>query len=300
MLTTCPDVLFSANSRLKKRLETIAWQEISLGTLNFDQLVADRDRAHVLALASEEAQSVWSKVEEHALSLPLYPLVVSEGDKIATDASRLLRLAPVLMHPVEELIQESVRSLLQHSAWLNRQLAAVDPETELLTQNSQCEWDRCSIGVVGAVRVPSNSSVPNLTEQLELLRLNAYAAIDHVPAARLSTDELWTLLLVVAVPWSSEELKTRSAESSILRDFVSDTIGSRKLIVPSDEWVGGLLSPVASGGPNWHPTTDDPLRDQLGESVENPEELAALEVLFKKRLSAEDFDRLVKLLGRTQ
>jgi hypothetical protein len=38
----------------------------------------------------------------------------------------------------------------------------------------------------------------------------------------------------------------------------------------------------------------------LGESVENPEELAALEVLFKKRLSAEDFDRLVRLLGRTQ
>jgi hypothetical protein len=298
MLTDAPDVLFSANSKLKKQLETIAWQEISVGTLNLDQLVADRGRAHVLALAPEEAQSVWSEVEEHALSLPLYPLVVSEGGKIATDASPLLRLAPVLMQPLEGLIQDTVRNLLQHSALLRRQLKAVDQETELLTQNSQCEWDRCSVGVVGVVSVPCNSSVPSLTEQLELLRLNAYAAIDRVPTARLSTDDLWTLLLVVAVPWNREELKTRDAESAILRTFVSDTIGSRKLILPSDEWVAALLGPVARSGPNWHPTSDDPIRDQLRKLVKNPEELAALEVLFKKRLSAEDFDRLVTLLGK--
>lgn len=300
MRTNAPDVLFSATSMLKTQLEAIAWQEISVGTLDLDQLVADRSRAHVLVLGSEEAQGGWSQVEEHALDLPLYPLVVSDGDHIAKDASVCLRLAPVLRQPVDGLIQDAVRSLLEQSAWLYRKLASVDPETELLTQNSQCEWDRCGVGVVGIVRVSRHSSEISLTEQLELLRLNAYAAIDRVPNARLSTDDLWTLLLIVAVPWTSEELSGREAEAAILRNFVGDTIGSRKLIMPSDKSIGALLGPVAGSGSIWYPTSDDPLRDQLRVSVTNPEELQALEVLFKKRLSPDDFNRLVTALGRKQ
>ena len=191
-----------------------------------------------------------------------------------------------------------MRGLLQRSAWLYRELASVDPDTELLTQNSQCEWDKCSVGVVGVVRVPLIASTQSLSEQLELLRLNAYAAIDRIPTGRLSTDDLWTLLLVIAVPWSREELNSRDVELEVLRKFVGDTIGSRKLIVSSDESVRALLGPVAGSRSTWLPTSNDPLRDQLFASVKNPEELGALEVLFKKRLSADDFDRLITALRR--
>jgi hypothetical protein len=137
-----------------------------------------------------------------------------------------------------------------------------------------------------------------LSEQLELLRLNAYAAVDRVPTARLSTDDLWTLLLVIVVPWKREELNSRDVELGVLRKFVGDTIGSRKLIVSSDESVRALLGPVAGSRSIWYPTSDDPLRDQLLASVKNPEELKALEVLFKKRVSADDFDRLITALRR--
>jgi hypothetical protein len=297
-MTNAHDVLFSAASKLKKQLETIAWKEISVGTLEIDQLLADRSRAHVLVLDAEEAQRVWGEVEDHALDVPLYPLVVSDGVSIAKDASALLRLAPVLRQPVDESIQDTIRSLLQRSAWLYRELASVDAETELLSQNSQCEWDRCSIGVVGVVRIPNGSSAADLTEALELLRINAYAAIDRLPISRLSTDDLWTLLLIVAVPWDREQLTGMEAESAILRRFVGDTIGSRKLIMSSDESVRGLLGPIVGSASMWYPTSDDPLRDQLRTLIRDPEELRALEVLFKKRLSADDFDNLISALGR--
>jgi hypothetical protein len=297
-MRNAPDVLFPANSTLKKQLETVAWQEISVGTLDLAQVDADPNRAHVLMLASDEAQTVWRAVEERALDLPLYPLVVGDSGYIAKEASPLLRLAPFLKHPVEGEIQDTVRGLLQRSAWLYRELASVDSDTELLTQNSQCEWDRCSVGVVGVVTITLNSSTESLSEQLELLRLNAYAAVDRVPTARLSTDDLWTLLLVIVVPWKREELNSRDEELGVLRKFAGDTIGSRKLIVSSDESVRALLGPVAGSRSMWYPTSDDPLRDQLLASVKNPEELKALEVLFKKRVSADDFDRLITALRR--
>lgn len=297
-MRNAPDVLFPVSSTLRKQLETIAWQEISVGTLDLAQLGEDRSRAHVLMLGSDEARTVWREVEEHALDLPLYPLIVGDGGQIAEDASFLLRLAPFLTQPVDGAIQDTVRGLLQRSAWLHRELASVDPDTKFLTQNSQCEWDKCSVGVVGVVRVPLIASTQSLSEQLELLRLNAYAAIDRIPSGRLSTDDLWTLLLVIAVPWSREELNSRDAESAILRKFVGDTIGSRKLIMSSDESVRVLLGPVAGNRSTWLPTSNDPLRDQLLASVKNPEELGALEVLFKKRLSADDFDRLITALRR--
>jgi hypothetical protein len=139
-----------------------------------------------------------------------------------------------------------------------------------------------------------------LSEQLELLRCNAYALVDRVPTDQLATDDLWTLLLIVAVPWSREEMNTKEAESAILRKFVGDTSGSRKLIMASNESIRSLLGPVpvARNGSAWSPSSDNPLRDQLNLLVKDEEELRALQVLFNKRLSADDFERLIAVLGR--
>ncbi|MGH9436302.1 MAG: hypothetical protein ACRD4R_05365 [Candidatus Acidiferrales bacterium] len=297
-MKNAPDVLFTPTSKLKKRLEAIDWQDITLGPLNIAQLIEDATRPHVLVLDSREAHTVWTGIEERALDAPLYPVVVTDDDHIKEDASALLRLAPALKEPVDSLIQTTARMLLQRAGSLYRELASVDSETELLTQNSQCEWNRCSVGIVGIVRVPHDSSPATLPDRLELLRSNAYAAIDRVPIARLSTDDLWTLLLVLAVPWTRTELVTRKAESSILRAFEGDTTGSRKLVMSSDESIRALLGPVAGTGSIWYPTSDDPLRDRLHALVKSPEELEALQVLFNKRLSGDDFDRLVTVLGR--
>jgi hypothetical protein len=293
-----PDILFSPTSMLRKQLEKTSWNEIAVGMLDIDQLLTNRSRAHVLVLGDTEAQGIWADIELHARDLPLYPLIVGDGDRIADDASILLRLAPVLKQPTEVALEEMVRTLLRQSAWLQRELISVDPQTKLLVQNSQCEWDRCSLGVVGVVRLSLHTFAPTLARQLELLRSNAYAAIDRIPTIYLSTDDLWSLLLIVIVPWTREELNARESESAILRTFVGDTTGSRKLVMCNDESIRDLLGPVTGIGSTWYPTSDDPLRDRLQAIVKNPEELQALEVLFNKRLSAADFDRIVEVLGK--
>jgi hypothetical protein len=298
MTKSTPDVLFPANSKIKEHLESAAWHGISVGALDLNDLASDHGRPHVLVMSSEEAQLEWHRVEEYALDHALYPLVVSNGEQLSKDASPLLRLAPILLNARAEAVRETAQNLLQRSAWLYRELAAVDSSSELLTQNSQCEWDRCSVGVVGLVRVSNTPPEMAFSEQLELLRLNAYSAIDRVPVSRLSTDDLWTLLLIVAIPWSRQELNKRNQESDILREFVNDTVGSRKVVMFSDESARGLLGPITGSGPTWYPTSDDPLRDQLHLLVKTPEESQALEVLFKKRLSAEDFERIISALGK--
>jgi len=297
-MTHEPDVVFSGTSTLKGHLARFTWQELSIGVLDVERLVHDRGRPHVLILASDEATKVWHEVENYALDMPLFPLVIGNHEQIPKDASAFVRLAPVMASPVEETIRNEVRELLQRSAWLYREVASVDASVELLVQNSVCEWVRSSVGVVGLVQIVRDSSVRDLTEQLELLRVTAHATVDRVPAARLSTDDLWTLLLIVSVPWSRAELVVQDEESAILTKFTIDTIGSRKLIMSADESVRSLVGPIVGSGSSWFPSTDDPFRDQLRALAKTPEELQALEILFKKRFSPEDVERLIAVLGR--
>jgi len=293
-----PDVLFAANSMLETHLKDIAWGEISVGPLELERLLEDRGRPHVLLLASNEAHKVWGEIESLALDAPLFPVIVGDADQITRGASAFLRLAPVVSFPLEGLLETEVRRLLQRPAVLYRDLASVDPSADLLAQNAVCEWIRCSVGIVGLVTVVSNASVQELTEQLEMLRVTAHSTVDRIPAARLSTDDLWTLLLIVAVPWTREELATKELESAILTRFAGDTMGSRKLIMTSDDSVRSLVGPVTGGESGWYPSSDDPLREQLTVVARDQKERDALELLFKKRFSGDDFDHLVGILGR--
>ena len=297
-MAEAPNVLITATSSLAKRLQGMSWEGLSCGVLSLEQLLASRERAHVLVLSSEEARDEWNRVEEFAIDSPLHPLIIGRRTRESEESSALLGLAPVLEDPDDAAIQDAIRRLLKRSAWLHRELVSVDDSAELLIQNAQCEWDRCSVGIVGLITLSGESALVNLRHELGVLRSNAYATIDRVPAARLSTDDLWTLLLVVRVPWTREELAVRDGESSVLREFVSDTIGSRKLVMCTDESVRSLLGPIVGDGSAWYPTSDDPLRDQVRTSAKNPEELKALDLLFTKRFSDEEFERFIAMLGK--
>jgi hypothetical protein len=158
MMKKSPDVIFSTYSKLKAQLESVVWQEASEGDLDLEQLLAEPNRARVFVLDSEEAETVWSEVEPEARNLPWYPLIVSGDRGVKKNDSVLLRLAPSLEQPIDESIQDTVKNLLRSAGWLHRELSQTDSNAKLLAQNSQCEWDRCSVGIAGFVRIEQNSS----------------------------------------------------------------------------------------------------------------------------------------------
>jgi hypothetical protein len=297
-MTTAPDIVFADTSSLRSRLEGLKWEGASLGALDAVSLLLDGNRPHVLILGAAEAEAVWRDVETQALDAPVFPLLIGRPDDMSGDAAALLRLAPILESPTDDSILWKARQLLHRHGELYSTLQAVDPNVKALAQNAACEWIRCSVGIVGLVRVDRSASMVDLGDQLEALRLAAHATVDRIPAARLSTDDLWTLLLIVAVPWTRAELARSDSEVSILSKFTSDTKGSRKLIMSADESVTSLVGPIVGAGANWHPSSDDPLRDHLRRVVKDSEELQALDVLFKKRFPSDDVDRLIAALGK--
>jgi hypothetical protein len=66
----------------------------------------------------------------------------------------------------------------------------------------------------------------------------------------------------------------------------------------TDESVRSLLGPIVGNGSAWYPTSDDPLRDQVRTLAKNSEELKALDLLFTKRFSDDDFERFAAVLGK--
>ena len=295
-MTAIPDVLYSPASPLRERLDRLHWGSLSCGSL--ESGLEFGPRPHVLFLNSTEAESVWSQIESHAADAPVFPIIVGDERPIALSAAPLLRLAPIMTDVAESAIVARARETLLIGGALANAISTVDRTVQPLSQNAACECVRCSIGIIALAMVRLDSSVLQLEEQLEMLRISSYALIDRIPATRLSTDDLWTLMLIVKVPWSRLQLDEMPSVAALLSKFASSTKGSRKLILAGDSSITSLVGPIATHGMTWQPTSDDPLRDQLNAVVRDDAERKALALLFKRRFAGDDIDHLVAALGR--
>lgn len=253
-------------------------------------------RPSVLILAPTEAVQVWQQIEQAALDAPLFPVIVGDPEVLAAGAPAAIRLAPAVK-TVDD-VPALARSITGTASSLHRQLSEIDAEAEQLVQNSLCEWVKCSVGTIGVVRIREDAAERALKRQLELLRDEAYGGIDRLSADRLSTSELWTLLLIVDLPFTKKELLENSDDWATLRAFQADTSGSRKIVKFPNQTILSLVGPVEHRAAVWRPSSNDPLREELNRSVTDSAELAALQVLFKRRLSQEDIDRLIAVLAR--
>lgn len=295
-MTVIPDVLWSPSTSIREQLETLDWAPLSTGMLaeapNHD------GRAHVVVLHTTEAERVWVRLEPVAIDAPVFPVLVGDISLLSSASSPLLKLATVVSDAASRDVVDAVRRTLKRADALVAALRPIDSTVESLSQNAVCECARCSVGIVVYANVRQDCSVVNLAEQLELIRHSSYALVDRIPTEKLSTDDLWALMLVVTVPWSRSELDKMPSEAAVLSRFVRNTQGSRKIVLTTDQTLSALVGPVASSESTWRPTSDDPLREQLSLSARDSEEREALGMIFKRRFTGDDIDQLIAVLGR--
>ena len=178
---------------------------------------------------------------------------------------------------------------------LRSELTAIDPGAELLAENSQTSWWRTGFGILGLAGVDEEGITRGLSE----ITRGAYTLLDFLPEAKLPTSDLWNLTLVLAVPWTAEEAIKDSAVYGALEAATHDTTGARKVVMWSNERLrdhfGRLTTATAQPrGLSWN----DPLREEIASVSRDAEERTALEVLFKRKLTQDDIDGLVHVLGR--
>lgn len=199
----------------------------------------------------------------------------------------------------DEAMATVLADMLRTRKTLEFTLKDIDPDSRQLAHNERAEWVRSRLGIIGMVVVPQASNGPELKEQIASEVRNAHALLDTLPEDQLSLEDLWNLLLFVAVPWTQAEVESGAAERrEILDETIRDTSGSRKLILWAGRSVVDHLGPMGRRGTLWLPSSPDPLRDALQATVRDEAELNALEAIFKARISEADLERIVKVLSR--
>lgn len=177
-------------------------------------------------------------------------------------------------------------------------MRSIDPSAELLAADASCEWVRSTLAIVGRIALETPLPADEAQRTISEKTAHAYAVLDDLPDAQLSSEDLWNLLLMISVPWKRTEIVKLPQIGRILSNFVADTSGSRKIILWADTSPKDNLGPLGKGAVAWMPPTDDPLRDVIEKSAQNDDERTALSSLFKRRIQDEDIDQLVRALGR--
>jgi hypothetical protein len=191
--------------------------------------------------------------------------------------------------------------MLRDRGTLEFALKAIDADSRRLAHNEHAEWVRSRLGIIGMVVIPQTTSGPELKEQVALAVRSSYSLLDALPEDQLSLEDLWNLLLFVAVPWTQADADSGASERrEVLDDIVRDMSGSRKLILWKDRSIADHLGPMGRRGTLWLPASPDPLRDTLQTAVRDPVEMDALESIFKARISEADLERIIRVLSRQE
>jgi hypothetical protein len=179
-------------------------------------------------------------------------------------------------------------------------LRNIDPDAAVIYSDEVCAWVRCRLAIVGRVQLnksDADASPEKLSSSIKQLTNHAYAVLDELPDDQLSFEDLWNLVLLISVPWTQTELEKRTKIVETLAEFATDISRSRKLILWSDVLPEEHFGSLGAGDKPWSPPSGDPLRETVKKFARNPDEDNALEALFKRRLSDEDIDDLIRVLG---
>lgn len=173
-----------------------------------------------------------------------------------------------------------------------------DPAALLIKRDERCEWVRSTLGIIGLIRISEPLLPPALQTRLSDDIAHAYAVLDEFPDSTISFDDLWNLLLLIWIPWTRDELEQLEDIANILLSVSRDTAGSRKVILWRDRSPAEYVGPLGRGAAPWLPSSGDPLRAAVTSIARDDEEQNALDLLFKRRITEEDVDQLLRTLGR--
>jgi hypothetical protein len=226
------------------------------------------------------------------------PILIGPETAFSDSEELILADAPTLSATADtaELLQ--ILTLLSRSdGWLLEQLLRLDRNAKQLIADEFCEWVRSRPGIIGIVRLARIAPNRQFDSILRRLIEHAYTLLDGLPSEELSVQDVWNVTLLIAVPIRQSEIDRASPMAKSLETIARDLKGSRKLVLWSDRTVSDYFGPLGEGTQLWRLSSDDPLRQTLETVTANSLEREALEILFKSRLSQEDFEELLKALS---
>lgn len=171
-------------------------------------------------------------------------------------------------------------------------------DAELLVQDDSCVWLRSRIGIVGMVQIDEQITAVDLTRDLNDKITYAHAQLERLKADELSLDDLWNLILFISVPWTGDEIARFPAVAAILARCARNLQGSRKVILYKGISPSIHVGDFSATQQAWIPKIGEPLRAEIHAKSLDDVERDALEILFKRRITDNDLNFLIKVLGR--
>lgn len=227
------------------------------------------------------------------------PVLIGDPASFFDSADLDLAAAPTLAAnaSTDDLLR-MLAFLGRGDGWLLGELLQLDRNAKQIVDDELCQWVRSRPGIIGIVQLARFAAIEQLTNILRRLIEHAYNLLDRLPQEKLSVQDMWNVTLLIAVPIMESELDRDSDIARSLHSISLDVTGSRKLILWFDRRVGDYFGPLGAGRHLWKLSSDDPLRQTLGRLAADSVEREALEIVFKRRLSQEDIDELLRVLGR--
>jgi hypothetical protein len=173
-----------------------------------------------------------------------------------------------------------------------------DGRARELREDAQCQWVRCGFGIVGLVTISHAAPAAELDARIEGLVAHAHSVLDDLPDEQLEVEDLWNVVLLIAVPWTRAGAASEPLIAAVLLRWTRNTIGSRKIILWQGSDLRDYLGPLGLGARGWMPPLGDPLRDTIMSAAAGDDERRVLEVLFKRRIDQADIESLIEVLSR--
>jgi hypothetical protein len=227
------------------------------------------------------------------------PVLISDSTSLFDPEDLALAAAPALATTAtrDDLLR-TLAFLARGDGWLLRELLHLDGNARQLVEDEFCEWVRSRPGIIGIVQLARFAPIQQSTNILRRLIEHAYTLLDRLPQEKLSVQDIWNVTLLIAVPVAESELNRDSEIARALDAISRDVKGSRKVILWFDRSIGDYFGPLGEGRNLWKLSSDDPLRRTLEHVATDHVEREALEIIFKRRLSQEDIDELLRVLSR--
>jgi hypothetical protein len=232
-------------------------------------------------------------------SARVLPVLIGDSTSFIDSPDLTLASAPTL--PMEASVDELLRSIefvSRGDGWLLRELLRVDKHAKQILGDDVCEWVRSRHGIIGILRFACMESTGHLTSLLRRSIEHAYTLLDNLPRQQFSVQDVWNVTLMIAVPIKEAERKRDPDLNRSLDEISRDLNGARKIVLCLDEEIRDYFGPLSLGHDLSKLSGMDPLRETLARLATDSKERDALEVIFKSRLSQEDIDQLMLVLGR--
>ena len=234
----------------------------------------------------------------HQRSADVWPVIAGPVDLPLNEENLEIIAAPALRVSASAAdVSKAVAFGGRKDGWLHSELIEQDPLARRVAGDALCEWVKARPGVVGCVHLGCLGSA-SCTRVLGPLINHAYRQLDVLPRDELSVEDMWNVVLLVAVPVSEAECREINELHAELVAVSRDVRGARKVLLWWGETPTEKFGPLGSTIGVGRQTSADPLRAVLDETARDRVEREALELVFKARLTQEDVGRLVESLSR--